>query len=280
MRNWEIRFVRRVTLSIARCSGHYQVVQRRKSAIWAFAAAIVVASSAWLLTAVRSGSSSAPPEPGRPFTFNTVVPPGPEAPVAARTVIAEVSGAVPLFDGPSGSQTGTLPIGGWWTEVKYLPVVEQRMGWLHVRLPERPNGSTGWIRASDASLSDTSYGIVIDTAARRVQLFEAGQKVVDVPAGVGTPDDPTPVGVFYVMDVAEPPGPGWGPFVIDTNAHSESIDSWQGSGDAFTAIHGPLGADALIGTEGAAISHGCVRLHEEDLERFSPVVPGTPVVII
>ena len=74
--------------------------------------------------------------------------------------------------------------------------------------------------------------------------------------------------------------PGWGPFLVATNAHSETISSWQGSGDAFTAIHGPLGADAAIGTEGAEISHGCVRLHVEDLARLAPVPPGAPVAIV
>lgn len=215
-----------------------------------------------------------------PFAFDTIVPLRSEAPVPARTVIAEVTGPVPVFDAPDGAEVGALPTGSWWTDTKYLPVTEQRAGWLQVRLPERPNGSTGWIRSADAALSDTRYGILIDTDDRRIQLFEDGTMVVDAPAGVGTEDDPTPLGQFYVMDVAAPPGPGWGPFVLDTNAHSETIESWQGSGDAFTSIHGPLGAEGLIGTEGAAISHGCIRLHEADLAKFSPVPPGAPVVII
>lgn len=241
---------------------------------------VVVCAFTWSLVVSLKPGDEPPGTDAAVFTFDTIVGRRARPPVPARTVIAEVTGPVPYFDAPYGSRLGELPMGGWWTETKYLPVIQQARGWLHVRLPERPNGSTGWIRSRDASLSDTSYGILIDTARRRVQLFENGRMTVDAPAGVGTEDDPTPLGDFYVMDVASPPGPGWGPFVIDTNAHSESIESWQGSGDAFTAIHGPLGADALIGTEGAAISHGCVRLHEEDLERFSVVPPGAPVVVV
>ena len=68
--------------------------------------------------------------------------------------------------------------------------------------------------------------------------------------------------------------------MLDTNAHSEAITSWEGSGDAFTAIHGPLGADAAIGDTGGEISHGCVRLHVDDLAQLAPVPPGTPVAIV
>ena len=95
------------------------------------------------------------------------------------------------------------------------------------------------------------------------------------------PTDPTPLGQFYVMDVAAPEGPGYGPFMLDTNAHSEAILNWEGTGDAFTAVHGPItaGADAAIGTTGAAISHGCIRLHDADLAQLATVPPGAPVVI-
>ena len=150
-----------------------------------------------------------------------------------------------------------------------------------MRLPERPNGSTGWIPSTTATLSQTTFGILIDVTTRRLQLYQAGHVVLDFPAGVGTTTDPTPLGQFYVMDVTAPEGPGYGPFMLDTNAHSEAILNWEGSGDAFTAIHGPIsaGADAQIGTAGAAISHGCVRLHDADLAQLNQVPPGAPVVI-
>jgi len=120
---------------------------------------------------------------------------------------------------------------------------------------------------------------LIDVNSFRLKLYQAGEVVLDFPAGVGTVDDPTPLGDFYVMVIEDSPGPGYGPFLIGTNAHSEAIQSWQGSGDAFTAIHGPVGADAAIGTTGGQISHGCVRLHIADLKQLDGVPPGAPVVI-
>ena len=77
------------------------------------------------------------------------------------------------------------------------------------------------------------------------------------------------------------PNPGYGPFVLVTSDHSDTISDWQNSGDAIIAIHGPISsnADTLIGTAGAAISHGCVRLHDADLAQLAMLPPGTPVTV-
>jgi lipoprotein-anchoring transpeptidase ErfK/SrfK len=71
-----------------------------------------------------------------------------------------------------------------------------------------------------------------------------------------------------------------GPFIIVTSAHSRSISDWEGSGDAVIGIHGPLGEDREIGTTGARISHGCIRLHDQALELLDTVPPGTPIDIV
>lgn len=213
-------------------------------------------------------------QPADPAAAASVVP------VAAETTIAEVTGPVPYAAQPDGPVVGALPTGSWWRDTKFLPVIARVPGWLQVRLPQRPNGLTGWIPESVARLSTTTLGIVIDVTDHRLRLYDGGHLVLDAPAGVGTPDDPTPLGDFYLMDIGPSRGAGWGPFVLATNAHSEAITSWQGSGDAFTAIHGPLGADAAIGDAGAEISHGCVRLHVGDLARLAPVPLGAPVTIV
>jgi lipoprotein-anchoring transpeptidase ErfK/SrfK len=75
------------------------------------------------------------------------------------------------------------------------------------------------------------------------------------------------------------PNPGYGPFIMVTSAHSPEISDWEGSGDAVIGIHGPLG-DREIGTAGARISHGCIRVHDQALERLTEVPPGTPVDVV
>ena len=76
------------------------------------------------------------------------------------------------------------------------------------------------------------------------------------------------------------PNPGYGPFIIVTSDHSQAISDWEGSGDAVIGIHGPLGEDSEIGTIGARISHGCIRLHDTALEKLSRLPAGTPIDIV
>jgi len=75
------------------------------------------------------------------------------------------------------------------------------------------------------------------------------------------------------------PSAGYGPFILVTSAHSDAISDWEGSGDAVIGIHGPLGEGSLIGTTGAALSHGCIRLQVPDLTRLRSVPVGTPITI-
>ena len=204
--------------------------------------------------------------------------PAPVATTSHWTQLATRSRTVVVRAAPAGAVVVELPP-LWHGGRLSLPIVAQRGGWLDVRLPGRPNGSTGWIVRSTVSISRTPYEIVIDLAARHLALFRLGHLVMDAPAGIGTSNDPTPTGNFFVALLAEAPSPAWGPFVMVTSAHSNSITDWELSGDALVAIHGPLGADAQIGTTGAAVSHGCVRLHVNDLERLRVVPIGSPIVI-
>jgi hypothetical protein len=161
-----------------------------------------------------------------------------------------------------------------------LPVVAQDNGYLEVRLAQRPNGSTAWIASSAATLSSTPYRIVVDLATEHLMLYKAGHLLMSAPAGVGTGQDPTPTGNFFVVLFASPLSAAWGPFVMVTSGHSDAISDYEESGDAIVAIHGPLGEDAAIGTTGARVSHGCVRLHDVDLAQLRTVPVGSPVQII
>jgi lipoprotein-anchoring transpeptidase ErfK/SrfK len=131
-------------------------------------------------------------------------------------------------------------------------------------------------------LSSTPYRIVISLPATRLALYDHGRLVFSAPAGVGAPGDPTPAGEYFVAFDEQPPqpNPGYGPFIIVTSDHSQAINDWESSGDAVIGIHGPLGEDSEIGTTGARISHGCIRLHDQALGMLDAVPPGTPIDIV
>jgi lipoprotein-anchoring transpeptidase ErfK/SrfK len=195
------------------------------------------------------------------------------------SLVATLTETTPDFTTPGGAQTGTVPE-TWYGAPSALPVLAQDDGYIDVRLAQRPNGSTAWIPSSAATLSPTPYRIVIDLATQHVMLYKEGHLLMSAPAGVGTVQDPTPTGNFFVVLFASPPSAAWGPFIMVTSGHSNAISDYEESGDAIVAIHGPLGADAAIGTTGARVSHGCVRLHDADLAQLRTVPVGSPVQII
>jgi len=210
--------------------------------------------------------------------------PRPAALLAARgipewTLTASLRAATRVSWSPGGPTSFVLAR-RWHGARLTLPVLGRSPGWLHVRLPGRPNGSMGWIRLAAASLARSPYVIVVNLAARHLRLYDRGHRVLDAPAGIGTRQFPTPTGTFFVGLFAAAPSPAWGPFVIVTTAHSERITDWESSGDALVAIHGPLGSDAQIGATGAAVSHGCVRLHVADLKRLRVVGAGSLVLVV
>ena len=201
--------------------------------------------------------------------------------VAKSTELATVRRAAPRYASPGRLATGTVPA-SWYQRPSVLPVIAATPGWVEVRLAQRPNESTAWLAASDVRLSTTPYEIVVDLATTRLSLFDDGRLVFSAPAGVGTTGDPTPIGQYFVAFDEPPPqpNPGYGPFIVVTSAHSPTISDWEGSGDAVIGIHGPLGEDSEIGTSGAKISHGCIRLHDHALEQLAKVPPGTPIDIV
>lgn len=213
---------------------------------------------------------------------STPAPSTPSPLVPAGTLVATTKGSIPGYPTAGALVPSTTVPGTWYGYPSELPVITTERGWLEVRLAQRPNGSTTWVRANDVTLASTPYAIVVDLATMHLLVYEDGAQLFDFPAGIGAPDDPTTPGQYFMTMQYPPPSPGYGPFVLVTSDHSDSITDWENSGDAIIAIHGPIDAsdDALIGTTGAAISHGCIRLHDADLAQLAMIPAGTPIQIV
>lgn len=109
------------------------------------------------------------------------------------------------------------------------------------------------------------YGqtIHIDTVARRLRLLSNGSVLYDFPVAVGKPSTPTPVGTFSILQKTMNPGGVFG-------------TRWMRFTDRAHGIHG-TDQPWLIGQ---AVSNGCVRMRNEDVELlYSLVTIGTPVVV-
>ena len=148
--------------------------------------------------------------------------------------------------------------------------------WLRVQLPSRPNGVRAWVRARDVQLIRVRTRIEVDLSARRVTLYRKGRELITARAAIGAVDTPTPTGSYYVNQRLLAPNPSgpFGPAAIGISAFSPVLQDWSQGGPI--AIHGTNQPHLL----GGAVSHGCVRIHNDALVRmFRLAVAGTPVVI-
>jgi lipoprotein-anchoring transpeptidase ErfK/SrfK len=218
--------------------------------------------------------------PAAPAAPAATYPTAPTAPTG-MSLIATLRGTAVHYASAQGTADGMVPA-LWHGAKSELPVIGSRPGWVEVRIAQRPNGSTAWVHASAVTLSSTPYRIVINTKTMHLLLYKDAKEILSAPAGIGTASDPTPRGNYFVAFIESPPepNPGYGAFIMVTSAHSPAIADWDGSGDAVIGIHGPLGDDPEIGTTGARISHGCIRLHEAELLKLRDVPPGSPIQIL
>jgi lipoprotein-anchoring transpeptidase ErfK/SrfK len=163
-----------------------------------------------------------------------------------------------------------------------LPVLGQGTGgdglpWLHVRLPGRPNGSTGWISQRGTVSSQTSWHIVVNTSSRRGTVYRHGRPARVFKAVVGKTSTPTPHGKFFVEEAILLPASAVGaPYALALSARSTVLQEFAG-GPGQIALHGLRNVGGTLGT---AVSHGCVRLDTAAMRWLvARIGPGVPVTI-
>lgn len=147
--------------------------------------------------------------------------------------------------------------------------------WLKIQVPERPNGSTAWVRRAEVSLEWMNQRIEIDLSKHKLKHFKKDRVVNKFSVGTGTETYPTPKGLFYVWARVPQPSPSgpYGRYALGISGFSPVLSDWPGGGRA--AIHGT----ANPADRGTRVSHGCVRVYNDDMQRLERIPMGTPVWI-
>lgn len=152
-----------------------------------------------------------------------------------------------------------------------------QQGWARVRLPVRPNGSTGWVRVADMGVYVVQGHMVVDLSERTLAYYENGEMIVETSVAVGGDSARTPIGEFFITDnvtLADPNSP-WGPHAFGLSARSDTITEFNG-GDGIIGIHGTNRPDSI----GNAVSLGCIRVPNDVITQLHEIVPiGTPVQV-
>jgi lipoprotein-anchoring transpeptidase ErfK/SrfK len=264
-------------------------IRRRRRARVVLALAIIVvltAGIAVLGTGTRgtekvqtSAVATAPP-----VTPSTTTP-TPE-PLPEVSFIATARGTyLEVFDAPNATPATNLFPNPWFVNddpkaaVPLVFHVEDRRpdGWVHVLLPIRPNGSSGWVRESEVILTPTLFRITVELGAHRLRVYRDRAVVLEDSVAVGAAATPTPTGRFYIRALLKAPRPGsvYGPFAYALSGYSEVLQTFNG-GDAEFGIHGN-DDESKLGTDA---SHGCVRMSNDGITTLTAMLPlGTPVEI-
>jgi hypothetical protein len=210
-----------------------------------------------------------------PTTTSTTAPP---TEVPASTDLASPIGEISAYDAPGGQEIGK--VGRWYGYPMTMPIVEERGTWLRIMMPERPNGLTAWVPAEQVTRSTSPWRMVVDLSETRVTVYEDGYETWSAPVGIGEDSTRTPTGSYFVAVIQKPAPAGYGPIMLALNAHSEDIESWDGTGDAIIAFHGPFGSEPVLRAGGGKVSNGCLRMLPEDQVKMDGIALGSPVDIV
>jgi len=260
---------------------------RSRAAMLALAAALALGACTKAPAATneatgQASSSTQTEQPADPSTStpDTAATPSSEVTQAPPSVNAQVKVAKVdvKADADAASKTiATLDQKDKLGSKTTLLVVDKKDGWVKVSLPIRPNGSTGWVEEKNVDLRANDYAIKVDLGAKKATVTKAGEVVLETPVAIGTDQNKTPKGDFYVTDLVQTDDAkgAYGPFALGLSAHSDSLTEF-GGGDGQVAIHGTNEPGSI----GKAVSHGCVRMPNETVAKVANMAPlGTPVTI-
>ncbi|EKQ69949.1 hypothetical protein OsccyDRAFT_0203 [Leptolyngbyaceae cyanobacterium JSC-12] len=135
--------------------------------------------------------------------------------------------------------------------------------------------------ASVSTSPKTDVRLVVNLSDRRVYLYKAAKLQTSYPLAVAQAGWETPTGTFQILNmerdptwihpitgVSVPPG-------VDNPLGVAWIGFWT-DGDTEIGFHG-TNQEELIGE---AVSHGCLRMRNADIEAlYAQVSTGTPVVV-
>lgn len=183
-------------------------------------------------------------------------------------------------DDGAPARTVTMPPGA--ANPATFVVTGSLNGWVHVWMPwlgprALGDGATqGWVHADDISLGRHNYRLTIDTAKREVRLTKAGKAVASWPASVAPTCSLTGRGDLVTTLSVEPPAASpYGSRALVLDALTDPLPDFAG-GSGPVVLHGTTDPATVGGP--AAVTGGCVRLRNADIDALARQIPlGVPV---
>ncbi|MEB3200057.1 MAG: L,D-transpeptidase [Synechococcaceae cyanobacterium] len=150
----------------------------------------------------------------------------------------------------------------------------------------RVTGTAPEARTADTAAATANRQILLELGRRRISLLENGKVMGSWPVAIGDPATPTPTGTFQVQNMVINPqyqSTKSGKINATVGPNGPLGDRWIGflnQGKNQFGIHGTPAAWAWAVQQGAAVTHGCVRMLGDHVRfLFDRVSLGTPVVV-
>ncbi|MCQ6557690.1 L,D-transpeptidase [Paenibacillus mendelii] len=100
------------------------------------------------------------------------------------------------------------------------------------------------------------YRIIVDLSDRQLYLLDVNTVVRGFPVGIGRMVTQTPTGEYTIINKQPDPGGPFGAF-------------WMGLSKPHYGIHGTNDPSSI----GRLVSHGCIRMYNEDVLTLAALVP-------
>src|SRR5262245_51964180 len=256
-----------------------------RRAVIAFAAVLVVLLAACgegekpelvgpkTTTSEATSTSSSSSTTSEPTTTTTENLPG------VQTATAKTQPQETVYGTPDGDVLTTLP-NPWLGTSPLVFLVKQQVNpdWYEVYLPVRPNGSTGFVKASDVDIARHTWRIEVHLSEFRLIVYHGDETFLDTQIAVAADNTPTPGGLYYTTELRGrfDPSNAYGTYAYGLSGYSDVLQSFNG-GPGQLGIHG-TNQPELIGSK---VSHGCIRMRNEDIEKLAAVLPlAVPVQVI
>ena len=150
--------------------------------------------------------------------------------------------------------------------------------YVEVYLPVRPNGSTGFVKRADVKLATNPYRIEVRLGEFNLKVYKDNTAIMDTTIAEASDNTPTPGGLYYTTELVKTPNPSgvYGPYAYGLSGFSEVLQTFNG-GPGQLGLHGTNEPGKL----GSKVSHGCIRMSNEDITTLAGMLPlGVPVQII
>ncbi len=145
-------------------------------------------------------------------------------------------------------------------------------------LPSLKNYEAAYLHNAESTLASA---LILHLNKRRVEVYNGQQLIATFPVAVGKRGWETPQGQFNVIQKIKNPAweHPWNGKIVPPGPKNPLGQRWIGfwtDGKNFVSFHGTPGEHLI----GQAVSHGCVRMKNKDVEKlFELVSIGTSVTV-